>query len=54
VKQWTDTDARNNSFAAVFFDLFLPDFCPAGKNLEEKRWNYLAAAGDSGRGITTA
>jgi hypothetical protein len=29
--------APQGSFAAVFFDLFLPDFCPAGKNLEEKR-----------------
>jgi hypothetical protein len=34
---------------AVLFFLFLPDFCPAGKNLEEKIVRYLAAAGEFGR-----
>jgi hypothetical protein len=27
--------APQGSFTALFFDLFLPDFCPQGKNQEE-------------------
>jgi hypothetical protein len=37
------------SYEFAVFYLFLPDFCPQDKNLEEKMVTYLAAAGESSR-----